>query len=1401
MDWTLLIINLIAGAFVGYVTKTLAINMLFRRYPIIGGAKIIDDREQLEVAMSELVEERLIRPETLLSEFSKPAFKETFETLVASIVQDTIQTNIQHLDTLEGVQGLGGTLENLRDFLVAERDKILTPAQEVLLRHILIEDVLSPEQLEHVVRQLLLLASAVLFRRQDELAEAFDRDAQGLRWIECLPEALSETLIDRLLPEDLGTRLGSDWGEQLIRLGDEAVELLLTDELLDALEASLKARTLAELLGDWAHQDALATLFEKLRQLFNADSGRQLLSELLDQMLVILGELDVPLATLLTPAIEESLLGFLQRHLPDLILQLEAWISINRSEMEDLINDAIETHLSGENLVKQLVGNIFVQQLAERYQIVETTLRELKEMANQSGPNLIALVNRFLNHTRISDLVKLAEAHLLDKQALIEVLVELINVYFPRLHLAAADQLLQIRAGEVPGLAELELKRVFRVHLYPAFKKAALEHWLESPESVLQLRAGLKAWLADLRGRSLADALQQLPFLRLGGGLLSLGLSWLNRPAVQESLIQRVAAEIKPLVGGRSFEQLLPGDIRHDLRDRLGTLYRRKLDAFLELVRQEKIANLYHLSARIYRALCTNRDFPKRLADTLVGLMIRLIGEHRLLDGKIYVAVKESFGRFSNEELKDEMESFMGEELQPIKLLGAFLGAGVGVIMWWLAMVPGYSSFVTGYWALITYSLAYALSEVGTNWMAIRMLFRPYRARKFLGLTLPFTPGIFPKNKPALAESMVNFIDKKLLAKDNMVRILEKYHPKWKTVIKGVVSQNDYEVVDATIGAYTRENFDALAPDLIRIGLHEARRNREEIARYLLQEIKAFRLESGDRALLQREIDKRLGATREQVGEVLMQAFYTLRQDEGRLRSRLPAETRQLLEQGLQALTDVLYDRMLQLLNQGKLPEAMADRLPPLLQLLMAQQLSRLLPRSVLVHLRQQLVDWFGRQLQQPHWHDRLLNLLETRVLNQRFSLERSLGELWDGRLIRVAVEEADVIIKALCDYLLRLSANQKPAIVKMVLAEVEKKGLVESMMVLFGGVNRDVRGVVDVMIDESLPAYLASKQHELRDVFQIYVEQRLAKIQLADLGLHEQVFDLANIRAILQQRVLNNPQLGSLGQHLAGQVLEAIFSQLALQDMLSMIELGSLDEIGRRFAPEVEILRLTLAGGLDAHRRPLLRMLQELQTIALRQLLYDRSARELLAGFSGPQLETWLQQNLAAIYVSETFGRLRGALTDQLFEALAEDPTGFFDETVLQRDLVVLLDALTSRTGADKAQSTRSRHFQQDLHSLLRPITFAFIEVLNRNVEQETKLAIEDILVNSLVDSLRINNREVLEPIAFDDIVRAEVQAMDPARIEAMFAFARPIFNLLIWYGALGGLIGFAVACIEVLR
>ncbi len=53
-----------------------------------------------------------------------------------------------------------------------------------------------------------------------------------------------------------------------------------------------------------------------------------------------------------------------------------------------------------------------------------------------------------------------------------------------------------------------------------------------------------------------------------------------------------------------------------------------------------------------------------------------------------------------------------------------------------------------------------------TNALAIKMLFRPYKKLRFLGIPLPFTPGIIPKQRKELAVSIGKMVSNELLTED-----------------------------------------------------------------------------------------------------------------------------------------------------------------------------------------------------------------------------------------------------------------------------------------------------------------------------------------------------------------------------------------------------------------------------------------------------------------------------------------------------------------------------------------------------------------------------------------------------------------------------------------------------------
>lgn len=59
-----------------------------------------------------------------------------------------------------------------------------------------------------------------------------------------------------------------------------------------------------------------------------------------------------------------------------------------------------------------------------------------------------------------------------------------------------------------------------------------------------------------------------------------------------------------------------------------------------------------------------------------------------------------------------------------------------------------------------------------TNWVAIRMLFRPLYEKKLLGLHVPFTPGVIPRGKTRLAKGIGDAVGGMLLTEEKVVQHL-----------------------------------------------------------------------------------------------------------------------------------------------------------------------------------------------------------------------------------------------------------------------------------------------------------------------------------------------------------------------------------------------------------------------------------------------------------------------------------------------------------------------------------------------------------------------------------------------------------------------------------------------------
>lgn len=97
-----------------------------------------------------------------------------------------------------------------------------------------------------------------------------------------------------------------------------------------------------------------------------------------------------------------------------------------------------------------------------------------------------------------------------------------------------------------------------------------------------------------------------------------------------------------------------------------------------------------------------------------------------------------------------------------------------------------------------------------TNYIAVKMLFRPLKPVKVFGKTLPFTPGIIPKRKDQLAESVGDAIVNNLLTEEALEKsllsreILDKLHDKIN--IKIADMEKDDRMIHDVITYYVNED-------------------------------------------------------------------------------------------------------------------------------------------------------------------------------------------------------------------------------------------------------------------------------------------------------------------------------------------------------------------------------------------------------------------------------------------------------------------------------------------------------------------------------------------------------------------------------------------------------------------
>lgn len=105
-----------------------------------------------------------------------------------------------------------------------------------------------------------------------------------------------------------------------------------------------------------------------------------------------------------------------------------------------------------------------------------------------------------------------------------------------------------------------------------------------------------------------------------------------------------------------------------------------------------------------------------------------------------------------------------------------------------------------------------------TNYIAVKMLFRPLHAVKIGNKTVPFTPGIIPKGKPRIAKALGKAIGTTLLTGDDIKNVLlsQSMQDTVKSYVEHLI-KSELTLKDFADNAMTAEKYESVKQNICNI--------------------------------------------------------------------------------------------------------------------------------------------------------------------------------------------------------------------------------------------------------------------------------------------------------------------------------------------------------------------------------------------------------------------------------------------------------------------------------------------------------------------------------------------------------------------------------------------------------
>lgn len=788
-----LLLQAFSSGVAGYITNKYAVNMIFKEYtPLKIGGAVKKNKEKFIEEISDLVERDIINSETLREKVLGENFKFAMQDVGEDFFKESLYEVFEN-KKIEEIPGWNETLISGEGFLRESLKEVLPQLMTNIGENIKLEKLLSEKQVSYIVDY-----------AYKEIITNIGSNDELKHLLSDLYEEQGEIYLSQLISKDSGekvTRIISceimnsidellDNKKETKSLVDKSLSLIDIKTLLKELQKTIGTKTIDDILSEEEFEKLSLIIYEKLDELIKSEEGKEKLEDIVEEVFASAKDIDLTVFEILPIHFGRISSEYIADLIKKAIPYLSSWISENKIKIENMIDESILESIDNidDELRRSMISKVkdsMLVDFASKNQIVYKIVNFLEEykISEEDSYKLYSKIIKFLEETKIKDLVVLLEENnLINEERVINIILDKWNIEGKEL---SKLFLKRQTSKNLNKLVDQDLNKLFNKNIKPKLYDLIMNNKVKIISSLDRI---IFNWVHDkiefllnskIKNLFNKEKVDDFSFLLPNKIVNILNKNDLNYKKIINKEISNYIKSIKIQ------------DILNDNEEKLvNSITEKAVDFTKKEADKFKSYEVKDLLSKIN----SKEDLPGEISNKLYENIKNNLPT--IVDGRVKKLIYDNLIKLDEEEICNIAQSFMGKQLKPLSMFGAFLGTIVGLIFG-ITMTNINGAY--GFYNNVTNTLmaCFLMGVVGimTNVIALWMIFCPYEKNKFVSkipLFKVFSIGYIPSHKNSFASGMAYFIDNELLSGNRVVDSFESQKNNFKNYIISNIKDSNY---------------------------------------------------------------------------------------------------------------------------------------------------------------------------------------------------------------------------------------------------------------------------------------------------------------------------------------------------------------------------------------------------------------------------------------------------------------------------------------------------------------------------------------------------------------------------------------------------------------------------------